>query len=226
MNNDLMSMTTHELRSPLTSIKGSLDTIASESGLPDIVKSMVDIARTNCDRLLRLINDILDVQRLESGRPEFQCTDLQLAIVLQKAIDANGGLAVKAEVVLRTPGTIPDVVVVADEDRFIQVMTNLLSNAVKYSPKAAVVEVFARVEDGVVRIEVKDYGPGIPPEFQAQVFEKFARDTSLAVQSKQSTGLGLSVAKMIVERHNGQIGFTTSDQGTVFWFTIPQKGQS
>jgi PAS domain S-box-containing protein len=226
MKNEFVSTVSHELRTPLTSIKGALGLLKGgmQAELPDKARRMIEIAYHNSDRLVRLINDILDIEKIEAGMMNYDLVPLPLADLLTEAVEANAGFAhehgVHIELRDETPGTIVDV----DHDRMIQVLTNLLSNAVKYSPEAGTVVVRADAHDGKVRVSVSDRGPGIPAQFRDTIFSKFAQADSSDTREKGGTGLGLAISKAIVEEHDGTIGFETeTGEGTTFHFDLPLR---
>jgi PAS domain S-box-containing protein len=224
LKNDFVSVVSHELRTPLTSIRGSLGLIAGgvAGELPAKARSLVDIAAKNCERLVRLINDILDVEKIESGQMGFRLAPVDLAALAGQAIESNRAYAEGYEVGLRIAGTAEEARVWGDADRLLQVITNLISNAVKFSPRGGVVEVAVTCWEGEARVAVTDQGPGVPPEFRQRIFEKFAQADSSSTREKGGTGLGLSISRAIVERHQGRIGFT-SEPGvaTAFFFDLP-----
>ena len=230
MKNDFVSVVSHELRTPLTSIRGALGLLAGgvAGELPEKARALLDIAAKNSDRLGRLINDILDIEKIESGKMGFRFSPQDVMAVLELAVESNRSYAEAYEVELRIVASVTDVQVWADADRLQQVVANLLSNACKYSPRGGVVEVAAtRQSDGRVRVSVTDHGRGIAPEFQARIFERFAQADTSSTRQKGGTGLGLSISKAIVERHGGQIGFE-SEPGvaTTFFFDLPEWGGS
>ncbi|HEV7509780.1 MAG TPA: response regulator [Thermoanaerobaculia bacterium] len=225
MKNDFVSMVSHELRTPLTSIRGSLGLIAGgvAGELPPKAHSLVEIAAKNCERLVRLINDILDIEKIESGRMSFRFSAVELRPLVEQAVESNRAFAGGYEVELRVAGMAGEAQVLADPDRLLQVITNLISNAVKFSPHSGVVEVTVERAAGGLRVSVTDHGSGIPPEFRSRIFERFAQADSSSTRAKEGTGLGLSISRAIVERHHGQIGFT-SEPGvaTAFYFDLPE----
>ena len=227
MKNDFVSVVSHELRTPLTSIRGSLGLLASgvAGGLPEQARTLVEIAAKNSERLVRLINDILDIEKIESGQMGFRFVPLELEPVVEQALESNRAYADALGVELRHTATVPGARVWADPDRLLQVLANLLSNAAKFSPPDGVVEVALERLDGVLRVSVTDHGRGIPPEFRPQVFSKFAQADSSSTREKGGSGLGLSISKAIVERHGGRIGFE-SEPGvtTAFFFDLPEWG--
>ncbi len=225
MKNEFISTVSHELRTPLTSIQGSLALIdkTRPEGLPEKHVRLLGIAHKNCVRLVRLINDILDIEKIESGRIEFDLSALELSPLVRQAIEANQAFADQFSVSLVLARDLPGAMVHADGDRITQVLTNLLSNAAKFSPEGGAVEVsLARRDDGV-RVEVADHGDGIPEEFRERIFSKFAQADASSTRKRQGTGLGLSIAKAIVDKHDGRIGFDTeTGAGTTFFFELPE----
>jgi PAS domain S-box-containing protein len=226
MKNDFISTVSHELRTPLTSIQGALGLVVGGvvGNVPPTVKEMADIALENCKRLVRLVNDILDIEKLEAGEAGIRNEVLNLHDVVTQSIKQNSGLAVRAgvSITLTDPGDI-NATVFADADRLTQVLTNLLSNAVKFSPKDGIVTVALRVNGDKVRVEVQDQGPGIGKEFQSQVFEAFTQEDQSDTRQRGGTGLGLNISKKIIERLGGTLGFQTQvGVGTLFYFELDQ----
>ncbi|MFL6234168.1 MAG: response regulator [Thermoanaerobaculia bacterium] len=227
MKNDFVSVVSHELRTPLTSIRGSLGLIAGgvAGELPERARSLVEIAAKNCERLVRLINDILDVEKIESGKVGFHFLPVELSPLIERAVEDIRAYAEGYGVELRITATAAGARIWGDPDRLLQVMTNLISNAVKFSPRGGTVEVAAARGIGDVRIAVTDHGRGISLELGPRIFEKFAQADSSSTRDKGGTGLGLSISRAIVERHQGRIGFT-SEPGvaTTFFCDLPEWG--
>jgi PAS domain S-box-containing protein len=224
MKSEFVSTVSHELRTPLTSIRGSLGLVSGgvAGALPDKARALVEIAKTNCERLIRLINDILDSEKIESGKMSFVLQPLELVPLLQQTMAANEGFAAQhgVKLVLRA-GRMP-VLAQVDSDRLVQVVTNLLSNAIKFSPAQGVVEVRVGHASGQARVEIRDHGPGIPEEFRSRIFQKFSQADSSDTRQSGGTGLGLNISKAIIERMQGRIGFTSGEgAGTTFFFELP-----
>lgn len=222
MKNELIAITSHELRSPLASIKGALDIILGAETLASKEKSLIQIARSNCQRLVRLTNDILDIQKMESGKMEFLFTNFHLQDLFDKVFEVNQMYAFNNQVALKMPENLPDCIIFGDEDRILQVMTNFITNAIKNSPMHSEISFEVMQHNDVVRIGIKDQGSGIPKEYQPLLFEKFSQIPS-SKHNKMGTGLGLSICKAIVEKHKGKIGFDTGSEGSTFWFELPAK---
>ena len=228
MKSEFVSTVSHELRTPLTSIRGSLGLIsgALSGALDENTRKMVAIANSNADRLSRLINDILDIDKLDSGQLQFDLRELPVDALVRQALQANAAMAAQAGVKLELTDS-SDAHIRVDDHRFLQVMANLLSNAIKFSPAGETVRVSITRNGDFVRIAIRDRGPGIPTEFRARIFQKFAQADSSDTRAKSGTGLGLSIVKAIVERFGGRIDYTTftragdAETGTTFYFELP-----
>lgn len=225
VKDEILSIVSHELKSPLTSILGSLGLIAdgNTGEISQQTRKMVDIAYRNSKHLLHMINEMLDIRKIESGKIVFHLQPLELKSLAEQAMEVNQGYAQQLEVELALKDALPGVKVNADGDRLIQVFTNLLSNAIRFSPPGGKVEISISNHDNIVRATVTDHGTGIPAEFRDQVFRKFAQARQSGARRKGNTGLGLSIAKAIIEEMGGQIGFETeTGVGTTFYFDLPQ----
>jgi CheY-like chemotaxis protein len=224
LKREFISTVSHELRTPLTSIRGSLGLIAGGAlgPLPEKAQSLVNIAHQNSERLVRIINDILDIEKVESGKLELQIGNVALAAVLREALEFNAPYGEKYQVRFVLESAPTQAQVRADPDRLMQVLANLLSNAAKFSPPRATVRVRARQEGAKARIEVQDSGMGIPEEFRGRIFQKFAQADSSSARRFEGTGLGLSITQRLVEAMGGSIGFTSeTGRGTTFYFDLP-----
>lgn len=226
MQREFVSTVSHELRTPLTAIRGALGLIAGEvvGKLPPKAKDMTLIAMNNADRLVRLINDILDIEKIEAGKLQFHMQAVELSDLIQETVAANKAYALKYEIKVVVAASLPRIEVNGDRDRLIQVLTNLLSNACKFSPAGAEVRIDMAIQMNMVRISVKDAGHGIPENFKSQIFQKFCQADSSDTREKGGTGLGLNISRAIVEQHGGHIDFESTLQGgTCFWFSLPLK---
>ncbi len=224
LKNEFISTVSHELRTPLTSIRGSLGLIAGgvSGELPAQTRQLIDIAYKNSERLVRLINDILDVEKIESGKMVFHMQPVDLMGLVAQTLEANRAYAEQYGVRLAWGESAPGVQVMADGDRLIQVLTNLVSNACKFSPRGDAVDVAVTRGPTGVRVSVADHGPGIAEDFRGRVFQKFAQADASDTRKKGGTGLGLSISKAIVEKHGGYMGFDTEmGRGTTFYFELP-----
>jgi PAS domain S-box-containing protein len=224
LKDEFVSTVSHELRTPLTSISGSLGLLAGEKAgkLPLSAMRLLGIAKTNCERLVRLVNDILDIEKIESGRLEFRLSRVDVCTLVEQAIEANRGFAESYGVRVRLDSTSGESAVNADPDRLLQVITNLLSNAIKFSPAEAEVLVGVTENGDVVHISVRDHGSGVPVDFRRHIFEKFAQADGTNSRQKGGTGLGLSIVKQIVERLAGNVTFEDAPGGgTIFQVTLP-----
>jgi len=219
-----VSVVTHELRIPMTSIKGYTDLLRQGAVGPinDMQKNFLGVIRNNVERMSALVSDLSDISHLETGRLKLNSTFLNLADQIQEiAATLTPRFQDKQQTLeIEATGDLPKVF--ADPNRLAQVLTNLISNANKYTPNAGKVWVGARTEGDMVRVEVKDTGIGISEEDQAGLFGQFFRSESPEVREQQGWGLGLNVAKRLVALMGGEIGAISAvGQGSTFWFTLP-----
>ncbi len=224
MKDEFVSTVSHELRTPLTSIAGSLGLLTSKAAgtLSGPAARLLEIAHSNSQRLVRLVNDILDIEKLDSGHVVFNLRRVEVCSLVQESIDAIGEFSQGLGVSIRFEASAAVHEVRADADRLAQVVTNLLSNAVKFSPPNGEVVVTIENRAGRVRISVRDHGLGIATEFKSRVFERFAQADATNARRKGGTGLGLSIVKEIVDRLAGEVGFDDADGGgTVFHVELP-----
>ena len=220
---DFVSTVSHELRTPLTSMRGALGLVlgGAVGEVPVKGRELLRIALTNTDRLIRLINDILDIEKMDAGHVALREVRLRVRQLLETTIAGLEGFARDGEVRLVLLDG-PDAEVLGDSDRLIQVFTNLGSNAVKFSPKGSAVEFSVLHEGERLVVGVRDHGVGIPPEFASRIFGRFQQASGAGAHKSGGTGLGLSIAKAITELHGGQIGFeAAAGGGTKFWVTLP-----
>lgn len=226
VKDEFIATVSHELRTPLTAIKASLELmIANAVGeIPDQAKMLLDIAHRNSDRLLLLINDILDISKLESEEMPFNIRNVKVASLLRSAIANNQAYADKFDVKLVLKECPDSLTLPIDSDRIMQVLSNLISNAAKFSGPSSRIEIEAKRNNNVVRIIVRDQGSGIPEEFQARIFEKFTQAKQDGKREISGTGLGLYISKSIVEKHGGRLSFkSASGEGTEFYIDLPDR---
>jgi len=224
LKDEFVSTVSHELRTPLTSISGSLGLLMGNAigNLPGPMARLLAIAHTNSQRLVRLVDDILDIEKMEAGRVVFNFSRVEVQPLVEQAIEANRGFAEGYGVRVRLEAARAAAEVRADPDRLLQVVTNLLSNAIKFSPTDGEVAVAIEKGPDAVRLTVRDHGPGIPVDFKPLIFEKFAQADAGVARQKGGTGLGLSIVKQIVERLGGEVGFADAPGGgAIFHVQLP-----
>lgn len=224
VKDEFISVVSHELRTPLTAIRGSLGLMESPTGvLPEEQRrTLLDMARRNSERLLHLVNDLLDMKRIESGGMELTLKPLNLRQLLTEAVAVNSPYAMGMGISLALEAEgLPDLVL-GDPVRVSQVLANLLSNATKFCRKGGTVRLGALAEGGRVRIWIHNPGDPIPEGFRGRIFQKFAQAESGTTRDVKGTGLGLAITKALVEAMQGAIGFETGEGGTTFWFTLPR----
>jgi PAS domain S-box-containing protein len=222
MKDEFVSMVSHELRTPLTSIHGSLGMLTSGLLKADSEpgKRLLHIAVESTDRLVRLINDILDIERIESGHVKMEKVGCDLVDLIQEAVDVMRPIAEKANITLSVSAE--TVWVDVDRDRIIQTLTNLLSNALKFSPSPSTVSVATEIDANQVLVIVKDQGRGIPADKINSIFERFQQVDSSDSRNQDGTGLGLAICRSIVYQHQGRIWVeSTVNVGSTFYFTLP-----
>jgi PAS domain S-box-containing protein len=222
MKNEFIAIVSHELRTPLTSIHGSLGMLAS--GLlddqPAKAKRLVEIAAHSTKRLVRLINDILDIERIESGKVKMVGAIWNVTELIATAIDTVQPLADRAGVNLTAQPLSENIYV--DADRIVQTLTNLLSNALKFSPPGSTVECLVERELDYLRFEIRDRGRGIPADKLETIFERFQQVDSSDARNHEGTGLGLAICRSIITQHNGQIwAQSVLGEGSSFFFRLP-----
>jgi len=220
-----ISTVSHELRSPLTSIKGAMGLLLSRSAgeLPDKALSLLEIAHRNADRLILIINDILDLDKIANGEMEFDRQDTDLAALVREADQATAMLQQRFGMTVEMSGVDAPIPFYTDPNRFIQILTNLLSNAYKFSAPNSKILIEIKDAGGQMRISVTDEGQGIPAAEQHKIFTRFSDMTNSDRALKGGTGLGLNICKAIVETMGGTIGFDTQEGvGTTFYFYLPK----
>ncbi|MCU1372754.1 MAG: two-component hybrid sensor and regulator [Actinomycetia bacterium] len=222
LKSEFVSVVSHELRTPLTSIRGSLGLLASGAmgELPPDASEMLAIASSNTDRLVRLINDILDLERIEAGQDALELAPVRVADILFDSAAGVQGAVEMAGVILEVRPL--ELVIQADADRLVQALTNLLGNAIKFSGRGARIVLDAEERDHELVLRVRDEGRGIPPEKQASIFERFQQVDASDAREKGGTGLGLAIVRSIAERHGGRVELdSTVGEGSCFSVVLP-----
>lgn len=223
LKNEFVSIVSHELRTPLTSISGALGLVAGGDlgELPDLAAKMVRIAHKNSLRLGMLINDLLDMEKLVAGKMHFDIELQPVLPLLKQAIRDNQAYADSYGVQYQLADTRAELSVMVDALRLQQILANFLSNAAKFSPEGSLVQIGAEAVANKIKIYVKDQGPGIPENFKARIFEKFAQADSSDTRQKGGTGLGLAISKELIERMGGTIGFDSiAAEGSCFYVLL------
>ena len=225
--NEFLSIISHELRTPLTSIRGALELLQNDnSQRAEKANTFIDVALSNTDRLAKMIDDLLDIEKMEAGKMTFDLRRLPVSPLIDDAVKVNRSYAERYGVSLEVADSVDDgLEILGERDRLLQVLTNLLSNAVKFSPDGEVVEISARAVDDKIRMSVVDRGDGIPTDFQPHLFDRFAQADSTDHRQHGGSGLGLNITKAIVDGHGGSIGFETAPaRGTTFYVDLPRFG--
>ncbi len=224
MKAEFISTVSHELRTPLTAIRGALGMLANGmmGEIEPSIRPLLDIAHKNSERLVRLINDILDIEKLESGRLSFHTTRASMLPLVEQALFDIGPYAREYGVSLELARPADDAPVEVDTDRFAQIMDNLLSNAIKHSPAGGTVTVSLRLEQDGLMLTVADHGQGIPDAFKPRIFERFAQADASDARRRGGTGLGLAITRSLVQQMKGEIGFDSEQgRGTRFFLRLP-----
>lgn len=224
VQSEFVSVVSHELRTPITSIRGALAILDSGKAGPvsESQLKLVQIAHKNSQRLITLVNDILDMEKLMAGKMSLNMASINLISLVELAIESNTSYAQTCNTKLVFCERPEEAMVVADPDRLMQVLTNLLSNAAKFSPPDRAVEIYITRETNAFKVSVKDYGPGIPVEFRSRIFSAFAQADSSDTRKQGGTGLGLKISKTLVEKMGGTIDFDSEvGAGSCFWFSLP-----
>lgn len=226
MRRTFLSMVSHELRTPLSAIKAPLGmSLSGHLGeLSPKVRDVLEIASRNADRLHQLVDDVIDIERLESNALPMHPSEFKTSALTQKLLDGLGGVASDAQVHLDIDDEAFSLV--ADQGRILQVLTNLVGNAIRHSPKQGKVHLRMLQRDSNARCEVTDEGPGIPPELRSRIFDRFFQVSSGSEQPTGGTGLGLAISRLIVAQHGGRIGVVKGPRGcgSTFWLELPLAG--
>lgn len=227
LKQEFVGIVSHDLRSPLTSLLFSLNLLSAgaRGELPQAAKKDITSAESSIRRLIALINDLLDIEKMEAGKMQMQFDDTDVADVLGRSCEAVEMLAAQRNIALRVVSN--NLIITADGDRLIQVLVNFLSNAVKYSPNNDEILVQATTTADMVEVRVTDHGPGIPVEYKDKVFDRFQQVDEPEYQKQGGTGLGLAISKFIIIGHGGTIGVDSqAGSGSSFWFKIPKRQEA
>jgi nitrogen-specific signal transduction histidine kinase len=215
------AMIAHDLRTPLMSVQGSLNLLSGglAGDMSDRAERLVASAERSIDRLIGLITNLLDFEKLQSGKFELFCKRVNVGDIITRSIEEVASLAREHALTIEAPPV--DMEIHADDLRLIQVLVNLLANAIKFSPPEGLIKIGAEVTDHRLTISISDQGPGVPADQTARLFQRFSQLQESKEKAK-GTGLGLAICKMIVEQHGGEIGCqSTPGQGSTFWFKLP-----
>lgn len=223
LKDEFVAIVSHELRTPLTAIRGSLQLLLADGACHDEEhRELLAVAATSCERLVRIVNDMLDLSKIEAGRLELRLTSLSVVTLVGQAVDGVRALASHAGVRLAVAVDMAPPVIRGDADRLTQALVNLLSNAIKFAPRDSTVTVSVRATPGGIVISVEDQGHGISADDLPRLFQKFQQLDSAGTRRSGGTGLGLVITKSIVEQHGGQISVeSTPGRGTTFTLTLP-----
>jgi PAS domain S-box-containing protein len=222
LRREFVSIVSHELRTPLTSIRGGLTllSVGALGDLPEKAKDIVRLAERNSVRLIGLINDLLDLEKLEAGMLEMEINNCQLSEIFQRSLEAIKTFADERNV--RVTASHTSLAIEGDRDRLVQVLVNLISNAIKFSPAQGLVSISVDLEADLAVVSVTDQGRGIPGQYRELVFQRFQQVKSSDGKQKGGSGLGLAICKAIIELHHGKISFDSEEgKGSRFWFTVP-----
>jgi signal transduction histidine kinase len=222
LKTEFVSMVSHELRTPLTSIQGYAELLLEDKRIDEAQRESLTSVKKNSDRLLGLINDLLDLSRMEAGRLDLHRTSLDLARLIPEVAGSLRPLieAKRQQLRIDLGDALPPVW--ADADRVTQILTNLISNAHKYTLAEGSITVAARRDDGFVRVDISDTGIGLSPEDQARLFTKYFRAHDRSPQAAGGTGLGLVITRLLVELHGGRITVSSAPgRGSTFSFSLP-----
>ena len=223
MRQTFVAMISHDLRTPLAAVLGYLEllTLGALGQTSDNINSGADTARRNVERLIRLVSDLLDLEKMEAGKMKMTPRIIYMENIIEKSIATIGELADIKEIKLKYNQT--DAEVFADQDRVIQVIVNLVSNAIKFSPRGETIEINTIEKNEFVETQIIDHGRGVPPEYQEAIFEKYTQIKTEDGTRKGGTGLGLPICKLIIQQLGGSIGVQSEPgQGSTFWFRLPR----
>lgn len=224
LRKEFVSTVTHELRSPLTSVRSTMEQLSVElpAEIPERVKQMVGRNEKNLDRIIGLLNDLLDSERIDAGKLSMKMAEMSISTVVHNAHQAIADLA--DECTIKIAIVQDDAIIIGDADRLTQVLINFLSNAIKFSPRSGTVTIDTKKTDTHVEVRVIDQGPGVPEDMRDKLFARFEQATKIkeGSRAKKGTGLGLAICKDILAEHNGEVGVLPGQiQGSIFYFRIP-----
>ncbi|RTL39827.1 MAG: PAS domain S-box protein [Candidatus Melainabacteria bacterium] len=222
LKQDFIAMISHDLRTPLMSVSSSINLVQSGATgeISEVVERELSSAERSVDHLIELVNDLLDFEKLEAGRMNFELVPLKISEVIDESVRLVDALAKERKVTIESPNR--DLMVSGDQRKLIQVTVNLLSNALKHSPEGGVIKIQTREVGGMVECAIHDEGPGVPDEYAEKIFAPFEQISHRATAAL-GTGLGLAICKLVVEGHGGKIAVRHSDilQGSAFWYSLP-----
>lgn len=224
---EIVDMVSHDLRTPLTSLRGSLRLLLDGvmGSASDDMKNELQVADRNTQRLIGLINDLLDVERFQSGKVKMSMEEAAIAGIFADAEESVSALAEDHKIKIDVIES--NIRVVVDRDRIVQVMINLLSNAIKFSPEASIIRVEATQLENETEVSVSDQGRGIPSDLQEAIFERFKKVETTTEDKRRGSGLGLPICKAIIEEHGGTIGVRSeAGKGSTFWFRIKNQASN
>jgi signal transduction histidine kinase len=225
---EIITMVSHDLRTPLTSIHGmlSLLSVGACGQLPPKALEAIQVAERGSTRLIALINDLLDIEMLESGQMNMDLKNGSTSALIKRSVEAVAGFASLHNIEIKVPEPEPknDYQLYADEDRLVQVLVNLLSNAVKFAPNGSSITISVVNKGRAVEFRVSDQGPGIPSAHQGSLFQRFRKLEDITSNKLAGSGLGLAICKAIIEAHHGHIGIeSNAGDGSTFWFRLPKE---
>ena len=228
LKSDFVANVSHELRTPLTAIKGAVDLVLREVAGPLTEKQShyLTRVRSNTQHLAGLINDLLDLSKIESGKIEVRSSPISLGGLVHEVVETLRPIAAEKEITLEATISAPSILVWADRDKINQVLMNLIGNAIKFTPAQGRVAVSAsRNGKESVQVSVSDSGPGIPPDEKEKIFDKFYQIAEVGEVKPKGTGLGLAICKALLELHGGRIWVDSqANHGSTFYFTLPLAG--
>lgn len=227
IKDEFVAVVNHELRTPLTSIHGAVRLLEQGAGgpLPAPAQQLVNLAAMNTDRLRRIVDDILDLEKIGSGRMHFDLQRLDAGAAIEQAARAHEAAARLARVHLVVAPPPEPLSIHADAGRLQQVLANLVSNAIKFAPPGSAIELQAKANAGRIQLGITDRGPGVPENFRSRIFERFAQADMQSTREKGGSGLGLSIVKKMTEQMGGQVDYDSEPGRTTFRISFPGESQ-